>query len=293
LEILINELSIHQQFKSIDDFTLSLLDTIKLYQEIRNKRYTISKKSDFWNYKPTLQCSLNDILKKKGNDHVTKYKSILATIISQEPFWDNDQKHSNSDIYKCEHTSLTSDYAIAESCERNCLVISFLSDKFVHNEITVDKNGQDRYSVQNFSTKEHFLDYFIKVNLDYFIPFCKNRFKDHKVDFVTKNNNYCIQPFLDSINDKEKEDIINDIKNIILNYLDQKKPLPENISKHLTDDVFELRVSSNNKIFRLFYYYSENKTIVFTHGFIKKTMKTPAKEITRAIILKKYYQNNK
>ena len=66
-------------------------------------------------------------------------------------------------------------------------------------------------------------------------------------------------------------------------------PIKENISKHLEDGIFELRISLTDKIARSLYYYQKGAKIIITHGFIKKTQKTPRKEIEKAKELRKLY----
>ena len=66
-------------------------------------------------------------------------------------------------------------------------------------------------------------------------------------------------------------------------------PIKENLSKKLNDGIFEIRVSLPNKIVRNLYYYVSGEKIIITHGFIKKSQKTPSKEIEKAKELKKQY----
>ena len=56
----------------------------------------------------------------------------------------------------------------------------------------------------------------------------------------------------------------------------------ENLSKHLGDGIFELRIRFENRIARSFYFYESERKLIFTHGFVKKTQKTPKEEIARA-----------
>jgi phage-related protein len=56
----------------------------------------------------------------------------------------------------------------------------------------------------------------------------------------------------------------------------------ENMSKHLEDGIFELRVSFETRIARSFYFYKSERRLIFTHGFVKKTQKTPKSEIIKA-----------
>ena len=58
-------------------------------------------------------------------------------------------------------------------------------------------------------------------------------------------------------------------------------------------DIFEFRVKDSNKFFRLFAFWDsrgETETIIAcTHGLIKKSNKTPKKEIEKAEIIKEKY----
>lgn len=60
--------------------------------------------------------------------------------------------------------------------------------------------------------------------------------------------------------------------------------LNENITKHLDDDIWELR-PGNNRVLYLYlylYFYFKDDTFVLLHQFRKKTQKTPKREIERA-----------
>lgn len=65
-----------------------------------------------------------------------------------------------------------------------------------------------------------------------------------------------------------------------------KLRLPEKLSKYLGQGIFELKVSHTFRTSRCLYFYIKDKTIIFTHGFFKKTRKTPGNEIKRAIKLR-------
>lgn len=83
----------------------------------------------------------------------------------------------------------------------------------------------------------------------------------------------------------------------IINYFVELKsnnlPIKENISKHLEDGIFELRISLTDKIARTLYFYQKGAKIIITHGFIKKTQRTPRKEIEKAKELRKFYNLRK
>lgn len=60
-------------------------------------------------------------------------------------------------------------------------------------------------------------------------------------------------------------------------------------------DIWELRTLFNGTYYRLFSFWdTERRAIVIaTHGIVKKTQKTPAKEITKAELIRKEYFSNK
>ena len=53
-------------------------------------------------------------------------------------------------------------------------------------------------------------------------------------------------------------------------------------SKHLSDGIFELRAQVGSDISRVLYFFVVGRKAVLTHGFVKKTRKTPPSEIKRA-----------
>lgn len=58
--------------------------------------------------------------------------------------------------------------------------------------------------------------------------------------------------------------------------------LREPYSKPLDDGIFEIRTKFGSDITRVLYFFMVGKRIILTNGFVKKTQKTPASEITLA-----------
>lgn len=54
--------------------------------------------------------------------------------------------------------------------------------------------------------------------------------------------------------------------------------MPSNITKHIDDDIWELRPGKN----RVLYFYFHDNLFVLLHMFKKTTRKTPKKEIEKA-----------
>ena len=54
--------------------------------------------------------------------------------------------------------------------------------------------------------------------------------------------------------------------------------MPENITKHIEDGIWELRPGNN----RVLYFFFKDNTFILLHQFRKKTQKTPRSEIEKA-----------
>ncbi|MCX6253577.1 MAG: type II toxin-antitoxin system RelE/ParE family toxin [Bacteroidia bacterium] len=78
----------------------------------------------------------------------------------------------------------------------------------------------------------------------------------------------------------------------LLKYLEL---IPEKYVKHIEEtDLYQIRVSFGNNIFRIFCFFDKGRLVIILNGFQKKTQKTPRTEIDKALKLKKdYYENKK
>ena len=65
--------------------------------------------------------------------------------------------------------------------------------------------------------------------------------------------------------------------------------LREPYSKLLEDGIFELRIKQGNNIARILYFFVLHGKIILTNGFIKKSQKTPKREIEKAKENRKEY----
>lgn len=66
--------------------------------------------------------------------------------------------------------------------------------------------------------------------------------------------------------------------------------LREPYSKHIQDGIFELRTKFASDVIRIFYFFFLENKIILTNGFLKKTQKTPSKEIKLALKYKSDYE---
>ncbi|MCQ2507160.1 MAG: type II toxin-antitoxin system RelE/ParE family toxin [Dorea sp.] len=65
--------------------------------------------------------------------------------------------------------------------------------------------------------------------------------------------------------------------------------LPDNITKYLGDEIWELRPGNN----RVFYFSFENNHFILLHCFRKKSQKTPRRELQKAIAERADYISRK
>lgn len=93
--------------------------------------------------------------------------------------------------------------------------------------------------------------------------------------------------FLESLDPKMKAKMT---KMIYLLQVNGNK-LREPYTKYLRDGIFELRAKEGSDITRVLYFYMSGNKAVLTHGFVKKTSKTPPSEIERAIKYRDDYLN--
>ena len=114
--------------------------------------------------------------------------------------------------------------------------------------------------------------------------------KNFKFDFANINNTIPMIEFLDSLSINERVLVYKNIEKLI-EYKNNNYRLSDKFSKPLQDGIFELKVDLQNKTSRNLYFYEKNQMIIFTNGFIKKSKKTPRKEIQKAIKIKEIYEN--
>ena len=108
-----------------------------------------------------------------------------------------------------------------------------------------------------------------------------------KVNFYTSADGKCpVTDFLDSLSGKQVQKVA-----WVLQLIEELDVIPTTYLKKLTntDDIWEVRVLISGNIFRLLGFFDGDNPVVLTHGFQKKTQKTPAKEIKIAEKRRKDY----
>ncbi len=84
--------------------------------------------------------------------------------------------------------------------------------------------------------------------------------------------------FILSVDKKMRAKILKIIAMLQENGADLRMPY----SEHLEDGIFEIRAKVGSDISRVLYFFVVGHKIILTNGFIKKTQKTPKREIEKA-----------
>ena len=92
--------------------------------------------------------------------------------------------------------------------------------------------------------------------------------------------------FLDSLDEKARDKIIYNIQKA--RFSNDKE-----LFKKLKDEIWEFRTVFNRTHFRLFAFWDkagkQETVVISTHGFVKKTDKTPGAELEKAEKIRKLY----
>lgn len=107
-----------------------------------------------------------------------------------------------------------------------------------------------------------------------------------EVLFYRKSDGTCpVEEFLDSLPPKMAQKAV-----WVIGLIEDLDRVPAHYFCKLTDtdELWEFRIKWESNIFRVFAFFDGNK-VVLTHGFVKKTQKTPAGEIEKAERYKKDY----
>lgn len=103
--------------------------------------------------------------------------------------------------------------------------------------------------------------------------------QEYQIEFYSKPDG--TEPAKDFILELDNKMRAKTLRTIVL-LRDAGPSLREPYSKSLDDGIFEIRTKFGTDITRVLYFFVVGKKIILTNGFVKKTQKTPASEITLA-----------
>jgi phage-related protein len=99
-----------------------------------------------------------------------------------------------------------------------------------------------------------------------------------------------VQDFLDSLPPQPAQKIT-----WVLKLVEELELIPSSYFKKLvgTEGIWECRIIFGSNAYRIFCFFIENSVVVLTHGFVKKSQKTPVSEIKRAESYRKDFLNRR
>jgi hypothetical protein len=204
MEVLVNELSLHKQFNSLNEFIeTSLPEFIKIFSFLHEIGNYPLKNYEFYNCSVTQQDTFRSLITNKGifriSDYVRKYKSILDKI-QNEPFWEEHRRHDSQTFYFW-NGEIVTDSSIAESFEREASLLSFVPSKYEIERLEIDKEEIANRQIPNFFQFNTILKYFYESREISFCYFCKRFYRNTKISFEYVNE----QKSFDLIGDKSDE----------------------------------------------------------------------------------------
>ena len=107
--------------------------------------------------------------------------------------------------------------------------------------------------------------------------------------YTLPDGNVPVKDFLDSLDPKMRGKALYGLS--ILEEFGNR--LREPYSKSVGDGLFELRVKFASDITRIFYFFVVDNKIILTNGFVKKTTKTPRRELELAQKYKADYEGRR
>lgn len=189
MEILINELSLHGQFKDTEEFiATSFNNFMRLYSFLENYNIHPLKNYNFYHVNITPNQTFHDLLTTKNtnriSDEVRQFKKLAEKCIS-EPYWESNRQHDLFDNFTWNNQNITGT-ALAESYIRSASLISFDPSKFATNEIEIKKNNEPK-NILNFYNSISIALFLFQQNKITFYQYCIVNFKNSKLDFSKVN----------------------------------------------------------------------------------------------------------
>lgn len=284
MELILNEFSFNGQFHSQDDFIDYVLDSlIPVLDVVIENKIPLLKRTDIYNYKITCDTTMQDLLMRANDPSISLLKSYIVNLGYCEPYWDlcirtdseaeyeypviaeepncfTEVIERGEKLLSLRHKLFHSDKLLCHKNGKQLEIINITEVKQLLKEILLEDKGKVRYILENYPYKR--LVSCVEIGGKCFAE-----------EALLENN----LEILDLIH------IIDAISQLIEDFEQGRK---SNLWDKIQEDVFELRLHiSSNRIFRLFFVQSGG--IQFLNGFVKKTQKTPAMEIAKAIEIKK------
>ncbi len=184
MELLLNELSFEGQYSSIDQFaSTALRSAISVLNDLASFGELLLKTRDVFSAQITTDNTFSDILSTPPSlfrDEIRKFKIALQTL-ALEPYWE-DSISQYADSYTWNDEDILGS-ALAESCERDKIVMSFLQSRFEDPVLEVYRN-HELVEIVNILRGGELLEYLWGNSLITFEKYVTTRFVGGKLNFT-------------------------------------------------------------------------------------------------------------
>ena len=270
MEVLINELSLNGQFLSKHKFLDNLQNILHIIKLIEKLEFNLLKHHSLYSSQITMSETFIQITQSR-DDRIRKLKSSLLKLSDQPPFWNETQRHNCHDSYTY-NTNNICNTSLAESCERDKMILSFIHSDFSQVDLLVQKNNTN-IDIYNIIDKDQFLEYLLSNSQIEPLTYCQLKFENSNLNFSKIENRYefdslvtqeQIEAFIlafDGFSKMSWEDII---KSDSLEYKQYSKPKKKKKGwfrdgLYKNTDIYKFRVTQT---YRCFGYREKDKFFV-------------------------------
>ncbi len=183
MDVVINELSLDGQYPTETVFLDNLEEIVKitiLFDKLPN--ITLLKSQTIWNNNVTATKTLQDLFYVKGNTLLNKLRVNLLQLTTNPPYWEDDRRHNcKNNVYMLHENNICGS-GIAESIERDKVILSFEHDDFKESRLSIKKNSSE-VSIDNFLDFKTTLLVLLRCSGINEETFCKYYFHGTNLDF--------------------------------------------------------------------------------------------------------------
>lgn len=185
MEVVINEKSLTGQYASVDQFlSEGLKRFVRISSEFVSFNTVVLKSQEIWRCHVTKEIILQKLLASdlsRQYDLLRKFKSQLARLINDPPFWEACSKQNPEDSFMLCGKDV-SNSSLAEAAVRDCIVASFDHPDFAMPELEVFRNSSP-VIVQNIIRENQYTELLRRLEKIEFKDYINEFFKNTNINF--------------------------------------------------------------------------------------------------------------
>lgn len=286
MELIFNDLSLHGQFLTIDDFEDYYVECLKkILDLIVDRKIPVYKKMDTYSRLITNGVTLEKYLKESSNRTVaTLLKKAIIELAFHAPYWDDEKMQSRESVDYQYPNKQDEPNCYTEAIERRCPLLSIQESETEEIVLKCYRNDE-QIELENIKNEKNLLDAYLKDDVRN-VRFVMEHYPVEKAIRCAEVLGKCYTEEALFENDLEESDIRKFVDNIDMLIQDKAAGRKTHWWDDIRDEINEYRVSvSNGRELRVFFLWREE--LIFLNGFIKKVRKTPPGEIDKAVDIKK------